>query len=329
MIRVICGEIRAKNDDAKRLEILRQGFEIDEKIREIREDFARYHERENVRIFDAEADDSGAILRELLNADLFATRKLFVVKNAFSDASFRDGISANLSRIPEENELILAEIKLDKRLKIVKDLSKKNFVETVKTPTKFDLENAAKDWLKARKIATENAARAELVSRILDDEIPRAHMLRELEKLVNLALARTENRGKITLDDVRKNVDAPAAANAFEILNFAIAHDREKLHAELANLAASGEDPNKFLGLLTSQIFAIAAAKFSHENPKITATKLKINPYQLANSSASARKISENQMREIAKNLAQTDAKIKRATAENGWILIEKFLAKM
>ena len=34
MIRVICGEIRAKNDDAKRLEILRQGFEIDEKIRE-------------------------------------------------------------------------------------------------------------------------------------------------------------------------------------------------------------------------------------------------------------------------------------------------------
>jgi DNA polymerase III delta subunit len=107
----------------------------------------------------------------------------------------------------------------------------------------------------------------------------------------------------------------------------AIAGERGKLTQELKNLRESGEDANKFLGLLASQIFALAAAVFLNKNIE-TSRELKIHPFQLTKAGELANQIGtattqKRAVKKLAKIFAETDAKMKLADSKTAWRLVE------
>lgn len=305
-------------------------YEISRKIAAER---ARFN-LDQIKIFDVMENEPDTIFREILNIDLFATEKLFILKNIFAKKDFPALLLENISRIPDGNSLILVDEKPDKRTKKFKELIAKIDSEEFAKLKDWQLKAWLESEVNSRKILMKNVAQSELISRKLGEVDPQRAIASELDKLSSL-------NGEVTPARIREFVDENPAINTFEILNFAITaasapevkireQARAEIHSEIAKLKTSGEDPNRFMGLLASQIFAITAAVFA-KNEDVAS--LKIHPFQLNKARDSIQKISSVERTDFAKNLtmklARTDAKLKLSSADSGWILIENFLANL
>ena len=321
-------------------------MEISREIWKIREDFAR----ENVRIFDLSTVDLAQISAEVFGRDLFGSRKLFVLTNVFSSALSRDfleNLVKNINQLPDENSLVFTDEKPDKRTKIFKDFTKIADAREFSKLKDWQLSGWLSAELNSRKITMNADAQNEFLRRKNGADDTQSALAIELDKLEILAknvLSKDEKtdyaEGEISREMIEKYVDEEPDGNAFEILNLAIkaaltegksaGKIRKNLQNELENLRKCGEDPNRFLGLLTSQIFALSAVIFSVPD---ASKSLKINPFQLTKARETAAKIQPNARVEfaknLAKNLAKTDAKMKLSTAENSWVLLENFLMNL
>lgn len=299
---------------------MRQSIEI------LTRKFSDQNGADSVQKIDAAEADSSKIWAELLNVSLFAPRRLFVIKNAGEDKLFWEKLNENLPRIPDETDVIFCSKKPDKRTKTFKDLVKaagensREFLNLKNYEMKSWLSQTAREL----NIQIDGGAVDELVSATAGDSAnQQARLMTELTKLATL------NRA-ISVDDVRKFVEPNLSANAFEILNLALNSEREKAAREIEKMRNSGEDANKFLGLIASQIFALAAAVFGGENANADlAKKLKIHPFQLSSMKSLARNLSKNDVRKIARIWAETDAKMKLSRADEAWVLVEVALAKI
>lgn len=295
-------------------------YEREQKIRAIRAKFTP----ENITVLSLTDADLELVSREIFGADLFRSTKLFILKDVFANAdtrAFLEDFLANLNRLPDENSIILTDTKPDKRTKIFKDLLAAATAQEFPPLKDYELKKWLAGEVATRKLSLDAAAQSELVARKLGETNPQNAIALELDKLANLT-------GKIDAQKIRELVDDNPATNAFEILNLALDGQREKLHAEIAKLKNSSEDPNRFLGLLTSQILALAAVIFAVPD---AAKTLKISPFQLTRARESFREIHATNREDFAKNLtrklAETDAKMKLSAAEDSWILVENFLA--
>lgn len=295
-------------------------YEREQKIRTIRSKFGP----NQVTIFTLTDVELGLVLRDVFGSDLFQSTKLFILKDVFANVetrAFLEDFLHNLEHLPEENSIIFTDTKPDKRTKIFKDLLAHTTAQEFAPLKDYELKTWLKNEVATRKLLLDAAAQNELIARKLGEENPQNAIALELDKLTNLT-------GEIDAKKVREIVDDNPATNAFEILNFAIAGRREKLHTELAKLKNSGEDPNRFLGLLTSQIFALTAVIFAVPD---AAKTLNTSPFQITKARETLREIRATNRENFAKNLtrklAETDAKIKLSTAEDSWVLVENFLA--
>lgn len=299
-------------------------FEINRSTTQICDKFANENGTDSITKFDASEVEADKIFSEIVNVNLFAPRRLFVIKNAFSNKIFIEKLSDFLSRIPDENDVILLEKKPDKRTKIYKDLIKKANAKEFKILREFDLKKWLNSEVKSQKINMKSLAQNELINLLNGEENPQNKIAKELEKF---ALFDKE----ITTEKVREIIEPNLASNAFEILNLAIKNEREKCAAELKKLRESGEDTNRFLGLIASQIFALAGAIYGGEN---AAKELKIHPFQLSKMREIAQTFGDenaqkNRIKKMSEIVAKADAKIKLSRADEAWIVLEVALSKM
>jgi DNA polymerase-3 subunit delta len=232
----------------------------------------------------------------------------------------------NLSRVPDETDLIIVATKPDKRTKTYKTLlksAKSREFPMLKPP---EMKNWLFDETRQLGIKIDALAVNELLGITGGDSDQQARLSAEIAKFQTLGQP-------VTVDLVRKIVEPNLTTNAFEILNLALNGKRREMAAEIKNLRESGEDANKFLGLLASQIFALSAAVFASTGlAKEVAGDLKIHPFQLARMRDLADQLgsdSQRKIRKITKILADADAGIKLSRADEAWVLIEMALAKI
>jgi DNA polymerase III delta subunit len=96
---------------------------------------------------------------------------------------------------------------------------------------------------------------------------------------------------------------------------------------ELAKLRQI-EDANKFLGLLASQVYALAAAQASKDKSSTdVARDTGTHAFVMEKMFAVSRRVSGRDVARLAKLVAETDAKMKLGS--DGWTLIEVLLAKI
>lgn len=299
-------------------------FLIDRYVEQVRTDFLHRHRDGSVVQIDVGNVAPAVIMAQLTAVSLFTMNQLIIIKAFTSIADNWTLLEKNIDYIPETTEVILTDIK---SLSKVKNLAITKTFKKLKASgadiRKMELIKPWKmgEWLadvvKDRNLPIDKNAQRKLLELTSGSDNQQARLATELDKLGSLAET-------ITVNVVAKYVEPDINANAFAILEMAILGDSSGAMAMLKQLQLSGEDSNRFMGLLASQLLALTAA--------ITGAKLKINPYQLSQAQKLASQLGNSnaqisKLKRISTRLAELDEQIKLSTPEDAWSRIEIALA--
>ena len=299
-------------------------FLIDCYVEQIRTDFLHRHRDGGVVQIDVGNVTPAAIMAQLTAVSLFTMNQLIIIKAFTSIADNWTLLEKNIDYIPETTEVILTDIKSlskVKNLAITKTFKKLKAggadIRKMELIKPWKMEEWLADVVKDRNLPIDKNAQRKLLELTSGSDNQQARLATELDKLGSLA-------EPITVDVVAKYVQPDINANAFAILEMAILGNSSDAMAMLKQLQLSGEDSNRFMGLLASQLLALTAA--------ITGAKLKINPYQLSQAQKLASQLGNSnaqisKLKRISTRLAELDEQIKLSTPEDAWSRIEIALA--
>jgi DNA polymerase III delta subunit len=266
---------------------------------------------------DAGEVEPQTLLAEIVNINLFAPRRLVVVRGLDTNKAAWALLGESLDRVPDETELIVVANNPDKRTKTFKALKK-----LAKTREFLALKGQALvEWTlleaASQKVEIKRDAADTLIAATSGDQWRMAAEIAKfaaLNKVVDKKL-------------VQKIVEPNLEASAFLVLDYVLGGQKAQALQEIAKLSRL-EDANKFLGLLSSQVFALAATanadgQTSAEIAKDTST----HPFVIEKMLAVSRRMKPRDVARIAQIVAETDAKIK--LGGDGWTLVKVALAKI
>lgn len=251
-------------------------------------------------------------------ATLFADKRLVVVKDLSDNKQIWEVLPDWLSRVGDDVHLVLVEPKPDKRTKTYKDIKKhadvKEFASWTDKDT-FIAENWSVQEAKRQGYVLNKDVARTLVARIGVDQW---HLFGALEKFAVL--------DEVTIDIVEKHTEPSPQENVFNLLDAALRGDAKKVVSMLGVLRRT-QDPFMTFGLLSGQVFQLAALAVSDKPAAAIASDIGAHPYALGKLAPHAKKLGRDSSRKIVTIFADIDTKMK-STGTDPWLLIEEALIK-
>ena len=299
---------------------------ISRRVKELRQAFAREHNPDAITTIDGTEVAPADLTSQLTALSLFDPYRLVVVSAVTAQAGNWTMLETNLAHIPEQTTVILTDIKaLSKVHNLTITRTMKELRRLGATIEKFDLAKSSyqlRPWLEAElerhQLSVERGVTDKLLELTAGEENQQARLELELDKLALLS-------GELTVRLVEQYVQPSPQTNAFAILEAGLAGDQAKVAQLLDRLIMTGEDSNRFLGLLASQALALAGV--------LTGAKVKLSPYQLNQTRQLAERLGDRQLSrrlgEVVEKLAQLDGKIKQSTPDQAWVYIRSTLSSI
>lgn len=299
---------------------------INRRVKELRQAFAREHSPDAITTIDGTEVAPADLTSQLTALSLFDPYRLVVVSAVTAQAGNWTMLETNLAHIPEQTTVILTDIKaLSKVRNLTITRTMKELRRLGATVEKFDLAKSSyqlRPWLEAElkhhRLSVGRGATDKLLELTAGEENQQARLELELDKLSPLG-------GELTVQLVEQYVQPSPQTNAFAILEAGLAGDQAKVAQLLDRLIMTGEDSNRFLGLLASQALALAGV--------LTGAKVKLSPYQLNQTRQLAERLGDRQLSrrlgEVVEKLAQLDGKIKQSTPDQAWVYIRSTLSSI
>lgn len=299
---------------------------INRRVKELRQAFAQKHDPDAITTIDGTEVAPTDLTSQLTALSLFDPYRLVIVSAVTAQAGNWTILEANLAHIPEQTTVILTDIKaLSKVHNLTITRTMKELRRLGATVEKFDLAKSShqlRPWLEAElkrhQLSIERGVADKLLELTAGEENQQARLKLELDKLALLS-------GELTVRLVEQYVQPSPQTNAFAILEAGLASDQAKVAQLLDRLIMTGEDSNRFLGLLASQALALAGV--------LTGAKVKLSPYQLNQTRQLAERLGDRQLSrrlgEVVEKLAQLDGKIKQSTPDQAWVYIRSTLSSI
>lgn len=277
---------------------------ISRRAKELRQAFAWEHSPDAITTIDGTEVAPADLTSQLTALSLFDPYRLVVVSAVTAQAGNWTMLETNLAHIPEQTTVILTDIKaLSKVHNLTITRTMKELRRLGATVEKFDLAKSSyqlRPWLEAElkrhRLSVERGVTDKLLELTAGEENQQARLELELDKLALLG-------GELTVQLVEQYVQPSPQTNAFAILEAGLAGDQAKVAQLLDRLIMTGEDSNRFLGLLASQALALAGV--------LTGAKVKLSPYQLNQTRQLAERVGAHRLKSrlggIIAKLAQLD----------------------
>lgn len=299
-------------------------FLIDQRVDELRRKFVSNFGTANVVNIDINNINGAGLMSQLTAMSLFGLEQLIVVKGITSDSESWAMLESSLSQIPDTTTVILTDIK---QISKIKNLSITKTFKALKSNgaslEKFDLPKSwdVGKWLakevKERKLKISSSAQQKMLSLTSGEDNQQARLSTELDKLSLLNV-------DITDELVNKYVEPSVETNAFAVFEAAATGQVSQAITMVRQLRSVGEDVNRFVGLLASQLTALSVA--------VTGAEVKISPYQLSQAKKLVGRLNGDRVQRlkcIASVLANMDAKVKADSPDVAWVRVEVALARL
>lgn len=254
----------------------------------------------------------------LMGATLFADKRLVVIRHLYENKQVWDALPEWLERLSDDIMLVLVETKPDKRTRTYKTLQKTAEVKEFKSWTERDV-SVAERW------AVEEAKRQEFTldtksarSLVEQTGVDQWRVFHALEKLAVL--------DTVTPQVIETVIEKNPRENVFILFETAIKGDTEKVQHMLRVLEQT-EDPYMVFGLLSSQVFQLAALALSDKPSSEVAKEIGAHPFVLSKLAPYAKKQGRGGVRGVVAAFYEADTAMKVSAGEP-WLLIERALVK-
>jgi len=251
----------------------------------------------------------------LMGASLFAPERLIVIDDAHAQKPVWEKLAEYLPQVGEGIDAVLVAGSADKRTKTYKWLQKNAEVITSSNLGEPQLVS----WIqnKAREKGVEiapNVARY-LVEYTAGDQWQLAN---DIDKL-------SLSGQTVTAELIRDILIPNPTSSAFDLLDAALAGQGKRVN-ELLNGVRSHEDPYRFFGLLSNQIFAILIIAAAGDRPADTiARDSGLHPFVVRKTQPLARRMNATDRARLASLAATTDMQLK-SSGQDPWILVTALL---
>jgi len=254
----------------------------------------------------------------LLGGTLFADKRLVIIRDLSENKSLWEKLPDWLERMDNDVHLVLVEPKPDKRTKTYKDLKKYADVKEFSLWGDRDMQLAEKwvaDEAKRQGVTLDKKSAQALVVRVGLDQW---QLLHAIEKVAVL--------GDVTPELIESVVEASPTENVFNLLDSALRGDTHKVAAMIKTLLRA-QDPYMTFGLLSGQVFQLAALAVADKPSGDVARDIGAHPYALGKLAPHAKRLGRAGTKKIITIFADTDTAMK-STGADPWLLIEKALIK-
>ena len=247
------------------------------------------------------------IVEALSSLPFLATKKLVVLRAPSAQKRFVKEAETLLADIPETNEVIILEPKLDKRLAYYKYLKKNTDLTEYMQPD----ENGMAVWLQRRAkdqggVISSNDARY-LIERT---GINQQNLYNELDKLLLYD-------DKVTRTNIDVLTDATPQSTIFQLLEAAFAGNVKRALELYSEQRALKVEPQQIVAMLGWQLHVLAVVKTAGtRSPDEIAKSAKMSPYVVRKSQNVARSLKLADLKTIISDLLIIDTRSKRTSLD-------------
>ena len=261
----------------------------------------------------------------ICGVSLLSEKRFVYIRNLSENSEIWQNLAEILPRISTDVHLCLVEDKIDKRSVVYKAISKIVELYEFKNLTTRDSKNLAEFarlFAKKQGLSLDNKTASFLISWVGVDE----WRIRDaIEKIALIGEANEQN--------IREFVPQNIESNAFVIIEMMFLGESLKLQEEFLKLRITdGEDGAfRFLGMISTQIFNLAALKIGKNIGKTTAEiskEIGANTWALGKMENFVQNLSESQLAEIVSKFAQVDEIIKTESVDP-WNLVESTILEI
>ena len=267
----------------------------------------------------------GDFVSLICGISLLSEKRFVYIRNLSENSEIWQNLAEILPRISTDVHLCLIEDKIDKRSVVYKAISKIVELYEFKNLTTRDSKNLAEFarlFAKKQGLSLDNKTASFLISWVGVDE----WRIRDaIEKIALIGEANEQN--------IREFVPQNIESNAFVIIEMMFLGESLKLQEEFLKLRITdGEDGAfRFLGMISTQIFNLAALKIGKNIGKTTAEIAKeigANTWALGKMENFVQNLSESQLAKIVSEFTQVDEIIKTESVDS-WNLVESIILEI
>jgi len=293
-------------------------FGLQRELRQFSNAFVDAHGDLALEHLDGQEVDFRRIQEALTSLPFLTSRKMIVLREAGSNKQFTEQAEQIISNLPETNDVIIVEPKLDKRLSYYKFLKKQtDYREFPELDT-----NGLAHWL----VETAKVRHGSLSSgdaRYLVERVGAKQQLlsNELEKLVLYD-------ANITRQTIDLLTDPTPQSTIFQLLEAAFDGNSKRAMELYAEQRALKVEPAQIIAMLAWQLHVLAIIKAAGDrSPDTIAKEAKLNPFVVRKSQSIARGLSLSQLKKLVRNLLSIDVAAKRISIDPDEALQHYFLA--
>lgn len=283
-------------------------FGLQQAMRQLTEEFVREHGELALERLDGEEAELAQISEALNGLPFLAAKKLIVLRAPGSNKEFAEQAEQLLSAVPETNDVVLVEPKLDKRTAYYKYLKKETDFREFPALDQHGLARWLADEAKRRRQGSLSAADARyLVERVGPDQ---QLLSNELEKLLLYSSA-IDRR---TIDLL---TEATPQSTVFELLEAAFAGRTKQALRLYDEQRALKVEPAQIIAMLAWQLHTLAVIKAGGDRSvDQIAKEAKVNPFVIRKSQGIARKLTLTELKQLIHDLLKIDIAIKTTNTD-------------
>lgn len=283
------------------------GFGLRKTLDELVADFVGEHGDLALERVDCEEVGLDRVKESLTGLPFLASKKMVVLRAPSTNKQFMEQAEQILEQVPETNDVVLVESKLDKRTTYYKFLKKQTDFREFPD---MDIHGLA-NWLVAETKRNEGSLNAADARYLVERVGPNQQLLsNELEKLL-LYDPKVDRR---TIDLL---TDPAPQSTIFQLLEAAFAGNTKTVLKLYAEQRAQKVEPQQIVSMLAWQLHVVAIIKAAGgKSSDQIAKEARLNPFVVRKSQGIARDLSLAELKKLIGDLLKIDVATKRVSID-------------
>lgn len=269
--------------------------------------FVAEHTDMGLEKLDGEEAEYSRLVDAVQNLPFLASKKLIVLRNPGNNKEFAEKFEGLIPTVPETNDVLLYEVKLDKRSAYAKLLQKKTDFKSFDELGERELPAWLVKEAKARGGQLSQGDALYLVQRVGANQLL---LNNELDKLLIY-------QPQITRETIDMLTEQAPQSTIFQLLDAAFAGNTKRALELYQEQRALRVEPQAIVPMLAWQLQILAVIKTAGQKSlEAIAAEAKLSPFVVRKSGAIAAKLSLARLKELVHELRQLDIRLKTSAID-------------